>query len=90
MDQEQRENLRKEVLLCLAVRHPLAFTHGNITERIRRRRLLDFQFTQDDVAQALGLLQDLELVSSETDPLGATKYWKASGKGVLEAERMGL
>lgn len=90
MESEQKESLRREVLQCLAVRHPLAFTSSNVTERIRRRRLLDFSFIEEDVAQALALLQDLGLVSSEADPLGSTRYHKATGKGVLEAERMGL
>jgi hypothetical protein len=90
MDQEHKEELRKEVLQCLAVRHPLAFTCGQVAERVRRRRLLDCPVTEEDALQALSLLEELELVSHEVDPLGSTRYYKATGKGVLESERMGL
>ena len=85
-----KQLLRQGVLAYLAPRQPLAFTPASIARMIRRRQLVDIDFTEGDVAQALAFLRGLAFVGVEQDGFGPDEYWSATSKGVLEAERKGL
>ena len=87
MPVEQNELLRHSVIEYLVLRRPAAFSADSIARLIRVNQMIDFEATADQCGRELVLLKDLGLVEEITDPLGSTRYHRATGKGVLETER---
>lgn len=84
---EQKEDLRHEVRTALAIRHPAALTPRQLMRMVKKE--LDFLFEEPDVIAALELLRGLSPAETDftADPLGTTKYWRATSAGVLAHER---
>jgi len=82
--QQRREDVRHEVLQFLVSRPVLAFSSEAITRQVNR---LGFDFLKIEVEEALTLLAGLQLISGKADGLGATLYYQATSKGILEHER---
>jgi hypothetical protein len=88
---EQRETLRMAVLNFLAPRHRGAFRAQDIEERLKIERKLDFIFSTVDILDACELLVQLQLAQIVRESaLSVTKYYQATGKGVIESERWRL
>jgi hypothetical protein len=81
----QKEDLRHAVLDVMVFRHPAALT----LRAIRRHVAVEIGFTvaEEDVAAAAELLVGLGHLAVEPDPLGSTKYYRATPAGVLAQER---
>ena len=87
MSDEDKQDLRHAVRDVVAVRHPSA-----LTARAIRRSVLNevvFPVTELDVEAAAELLVSDGQLSVERDPLGITKFYKATVAGVLAYERRG-
>lgn len=88
-----REILRKAVLRYLVYYHPSAFDSEMVRRAVRDRRYVDWLPEPEEMRSVLALLSDLGLIAQvETEgdrrvALGATSYWGATAKGVLEQER---
>lgn len=89
LSQTEKEELRTAVReqLCVAAR--VAFPADTIHRRVERQRLLDFDFTPADVADALALLVSLDHATQLPHELGATPHYQATAQGVLAYERGG-
>ena len=48
---------------------------------------VDFLFAETDLEAAAQLLTGLGLTEVTVDDFGATKYWRATSRGVLDWER---
>lgn len=83
-DQSRREDCRREVLRFLAERHLLAHAPRAVRNGVNRQGA---NYSKDEILSALDLLVGLDLVKSEPDPLGATRYFQATASGVLQNER---
>jgi|DewCreStandDraft_4_1066084.scaffolds.fasta_scaffold37355_5 hypothetical protein len=85
MSPEDKELLRHAVLDCLATRHPAALPIAGILRRIKTE--LDFPCSEADVESALDLLISLGHVHAAFDPLGRSRWYAATGQGLLYTER---
>ena len=82
-EQERREDCRREVRRYLADRPSLAFR----AETIRRNLDLEFDFTLDEVVNALAFLMSAKQADVEPEGMGATEYFKITAAGTLAHER---
>jgi len=73
----------------LATRCQLTFEASAIKRAIDKKGLVDFPFTDLDLDQALVFVEGLGWCERNPSDVGATVYWRATSKGVLEAERKG-
>jgi hypothetical protein len=87
---EEREELRMVVLGYLAPRNPGAFTPAQIAPILRRRRAVDFPFTDQDVLCALSFISDKKWAVCMASDFGLSQAFRATADGILEAERRGL
>lgn len=85
--QPQREELRFAVRQQLVAASTVALTAAMLQSRVQRARLIDFDFTERDVTDAVTLLVGLGHAKEEPAELGATKYYQATAAGVLAHER---
>lgn len=83
----QKQDLRHAVLGYLARRPTFAFDQFAIARYLTAHRHLDFRVSDADVVDACTLLLSLNLIQSSNDPLGASRYYQATGAGVLQDER---
>lgn len=81
---EAHEIIRHAVVRILAARHPAALTARAVRARVRTEV---GEATADEVASALGVLEDKGLARWYWDDLGSTRWWAATAAGVLAAER---
>jgi len=84
LEQIRKEDIRREVLHHLAGRPGTAQDSTAIHRRVSRGQ---DDWTLSEVVTALGFLEANELVATEREPLGATTYYQATGKGILHNER---
>lgn len=82
---EQKEDLRHAVLDVVALRHPAALTLRAIRRHVAVE--IGFQVEEPDVEAAAELLVGLGQFAVEPDPLGSTRYYRATPAGVLAQER---
>jgi hypothetical protein len=82
---EQKEELRHEVLTALAVRHPAALSARQVFRVVKRE--LPFLFEESDVLAALELIKGFGWAEFTIDELGTTRYWRCTSNGVLHYER---
>lgn len=87
LTQPQREDLRHAVREQLVHASTVALNAAMLARRIRRTRLLDFAFTDDEVAAAAAFLVSLGQAREIPAALGATLYYQATAAGVLAHER---
>jgi hypothetical protein len=87
MTPSDRELLRHAALDALALRHPAALSAGGIKRALVRD--LPFPVPDEDLDSALALLAATTppLIECNVDPLGTTKYYRATPDGVIKAER---
>lgn len=85
--QERREECRRAVRGWLAERPTIAAHTKQILRGLNAGH--EHDFTEDEVAQALGFLQclDPEQVREVKDEVGATRYFKITSAGTLAHER---
>jgi Fe2+ or Zn2+ uptake regulation protein len=83
MDPKRNELTRNEVLAYLAERQAIAQTAETILRRVNKEN----NFTLPEIELALSFLENAQLIKSEPDPLGSSKYWQATSTGVLHYER---
>jgi len=86
--QIDRELLRKATLRFLAERFRLALDVGAICRLMEARHYVDARIDEEDVEQALVVLKQEGFVDEEKEPMGATPYFKITGKGIIANERM--
>ncbi len=85
---EQKQDLRKEVLAALVIRHPAALAPRQIGKAVKKE--LPFLFEDADVVATLEFLKDIKpagFAISTKDELGSSDYWAATAAGVLFHER---
>jgi len=82
-EQERREECRREVRRYLAERPSLAFR----AETIRRNLAVEFDFSAEEVRDALAFFVSAKQVEIEQDGCGATDYFKITASGTLAHER---
>jgi len=58
-------------------------------QNIQHREMLDYTVSIDDVTAALKVAEGFGLVTAIPDQMGATIYYQATAKGVVESERNG-
>jgi hypothetical protein len=84
---EEAELLRKALLEYLGSRHPLKWSKRQIIQGIKMRGLVDFLFSDEDMASAIAVLQGKKWLESEREELGMSIYYGASADGLIEWER---
>ena len=84
---EQREELRTIILEELVARQGTA-PHPRALRRSVEKGT-PFRFTDEDWHAGLDFLDGAELVELIPDPVGSTRYPKATPKGILQTERGG-
>lgn len=87
-EQMDREVLRKALIRFLSERFRLAFEPGQIASMMMARRCIDVSIDSEDVQQGLAVLKGLDLVEEVQEPLGATRYFRITAKGIIESERL--
>jgi len=88
MTAEQKENLRMAVLNFLAIRHVAAFNAVQVADRLRAERKVDFQFSDEDMAETCELLLKLGLVQNVVEvEFAVVPHYQATGKGVVTSEK---
>ena len=80
----RNEEARREVLGFLAVRNLLAHSLPAVRRGVNRA---GFDFNEEEIASALGVLIGLGLAIDRVDPLGSSKYYQATASGVIAHER---
>ena len=86
--QVDRELLRKAALRFLAERFRLALDAEAICRLMAAKHYTDADFDAEDLEQALKILQDQGLIQVVDEPLGASVYYQATGKGIIANERI--
>lgn len=83
-NQTRREEARREARRYLANRPGLAFA----ADAVRRSVNHDgFDFTGEEIADALTFLVGLDQAETMPNPLGATRYYRITSAGTLAHER---
>jgi hypothetical protein len=86
--QIDRELLRKATLRFLAERFRIAMDVESICRLMAAKRYTDADFDEEDLEQAIAILIGEGLVAREVEQLGATDYYRATGKGIVANERI--
>ena len=86
----EREELRMVMLAYLAQRNTAAFTSAQVAPILRRRRAVDFLFTDQDIESAMTFLDGQKWTQVIPSSFGGSMPRKVTSEGVLEAERRGL
>ncbi len=82
-----KEQIR-EATLCFIADHPSrAFSVEQITTRIRKDAVIDHEFDESHVADALALLLGYGLVNEVKRPLSGLVDFQATSEGVTLRER---
>lgn len=81
---KENENCRGDILEYLGARPSVAQSAETIHRRLSKENP---QYSLEDVTNALEFLLEAELLKSETNELGSTKYFQVSAKGSLYIER---
>lgn len=87
LTQPQREELRYAVREQLVAASTVALNAEMLHRRVLRARVIDFDFIQRDVQEALAFLTSLGQAKDQPAALGATLYYQATAAGVLAQER---
>lgn len=85
----QKQELRHAVLDFLAPRSRQAYTVQSMRRLIKNNQLVDFEFADDDLADACELLCDIGFLKKFPDKLGSDVYYQISAHGIIEQERHG-
>lgn len=83
--QIHRESLRTDTLAWLADRSLLAHHPKAIHRGLTQGGIAAYSL--DEVEAALAFLASCGYVTSETPPMGATKYYRITAEGILAHER---
>jgi hypothetical protein len=81
--------LRQTVVGFLATRRRLAFSADTIRKSVLGRGIIEKGVTESDYTEALLFGESKGFVTREYPTMGAVTYWKATAKGISEAERNG-
>ena len=84
---DQKTRLRECVLRVLARRPTEPLSVSAITFHLRQSQWLDFRFVEEDVEEALAMLEGFAFVQRVKNPLGGIENWKPSSEGILYYER---
>jgi len=84
MNKERNEEARREALRFVACRNLLAHALPAVRRGVNRE---GFDFTDEEILSALGLLVGLGLVIDRVDALGSSKYYQVTASGMLTCER---
>lgn len=87
MTNAQREELRHAALEVIASRPGTALDLTQIRRRIDQAKLVEWEYTDIDLRQALAVLIAMEFALMKHDTLGSTEYFQAESAGVLAYER---
>lgn len=88
IDIVNKEPLRDAVLRFLYDRQLRApWSVSAIAMHVRNRQLVDFEFGEDDVAEACAFLEGLGFAVVQQGALGASCKFKVSAQGILYHER---
>lgn len=87
MKPEQKEQLRRAAAEVLAVRFPAALPLGGIRRRIAADGMVDFPYSDEELAAALEFSKQEDFVKSTPDPFGSSPAWSATSDGVKACER---
>lgn len=87
MTNEEKQQLREAVIEYLAKRPAAKFTVSTITRMVSKRGLIDFDVTEQDVAEALAVLEGYAFVSADYPKFGSVKQYQATSEGVMFHER---
>lgn len=89
LDSAQKQNLREALIEYLAKRSTAKFSISNITRNLARERMVDFVFSEADIAEALAVLNGLGFVRETMPKLGSVREYQVTSDGVLFHERNG-
>lgn len=85
---EQKEYLRNAIVTFTGARPLQNFTVKALTHFVRRDQLVDFEFTEQDVREALEILHGFGYITKvEPSDIGVITTWKASHTGAMRHER---
>lgn len=85
IQQQRREECRRAARQYLSERPGLAFHPDVIRRRVNAEHQADF--SEEELQAALSFLEGDEQATQARDAVGATVYFKATSKGILEHER---
>ena len=89
LDNAQKQYLREAVIEYLAKRSTMSFNVSAVSRGIVRGSLVDFPFSEADIAEALAVLEGLGFVKVIMPRLGSIKEYRITSDGVLFYERSG-
>lgn len=87
LNPEQKQRLREAVVEYLAGRPTMSFKISSIHRMIYKNQLVDFAYSEDDIAETLALLEGFEYVKQHHPPLGSIPEFQITAQGVLFHER---
>lgn len=87
LQQERREDCRRDVLRYLAERQAVAHHPNTIRNRLNAGHQNDYSIDEIEAGLAFLVTTDPKLVNAVPEPMGATKYYQATAAGVVASER---
>lgn len=88
LSQADREFLRKRLVKFMAERFRIVLSVASITVMMRERQYVDFQIDEADVEQAVKVILGKGFIDRIEEDYGATIYYQANDKGIIESERL--
>ena len=83
-----KELLRKALLRFLAERFRLSFSADQCARMMTARGYVDFEIESSSIEESSVVLQGKKLIEITPDDFGSTPYYKITGAGVIENERV--
>ena len=87
LDPIDSEYLRDEVEFHLVQNRSIAFPVSLIHRALTRRKLIDFPFTEEDVAREVSLLEQLKKVERVTEPGSVVVGYRATAEAIIAQGR---
>lgn len=87
LDNAQKQSLRETVVEYLAKRPTAKFTISAMCRNLTRAQMVDFPFSEADVAEVLALLEGFGYTQKLRPPLGSIPEHQITSQGVLFHER---
>lgn len=87
MTNQQKEQLRHAALEYLAGQSTRTFSPTALKRMIMLKDLVDFAFVEEDLMEALAVLEGFKYVVAHRDPLGSSLHIQITAEGVLFHER---
>lgn len=87
LDSAQKQTLREAVVEYLANRSTMKFSVAALTRGVSKARLVDFPFSEADIAEVLAVLSGFGFVKEIMPKLGSIREYQITSDGVVFHER---